>query len=1017
MKTGTRISVGLIVTLLCRANADLPRLDAKEPTHGGTSCYEAEFTSGDQTPTGWQLSGGQGRWVDRKSVEVTGTGNDSNYWRSDGCQFGPGRLYRFEMQARRTGGSGCVICGPSFANRDHSGISNDWKWYSHVFRAPDRTDGAFLRLGQWMAQGTVQFGAVRVCPTLPVPTTADGLTLGDGEAIRDGVYRFLGTFGHEGSNYHRTLVSATAGFNSDRWCFGAGNQVTYRFAVAGHKFLSGRIGFHVNYYTRGVCVAELSRDQQNWHEIATQQGLGNPDLVLPKKLLPAGVLYLRLRAGDKGSSFQVNRIDFESQLSGTPPNVAGSTSFADLQNVCSDLVFQSLALEESSISGGVRVRVLAKNTSCNPATVTLAARVTAPDQSVSDLPAKQQEVGDGKEAEFSVDLEAQQPGKHCVELTLASRTGCSTQTSLSIVTPEYYRADYGELLSVSRDDVPVWWCDATRKVPRQRPAPTTTGAGAHIWAAKNDFEAVQIVVRPSKPLKGFAATARVAAGGKGISEDDIQVLRVHYHFVDQPTDRTGVRDYWPDALPPLSSPIDLSAGNNQPLWVLVRVPKDADTGDYDIELALRADGWSATVPIRLHVWDFALPERNHVETAFGLSVGNIFRYHQIKRDEDKRRVLDLYFQSFADHRISPYNPAPFDPIRVQFLPKETPPRAQVDFSAFDPAMTRAVDRFHFTGFRLPIVGMGGGTFHSRSEPQIHGFGEGTPEYQTMFSSYAKQLESHLQAKGWLDLAYVYWFDEPAPKDYEFVTNGMNRLKKYAPGLRRMLTEEPNDQLAAPIDIWCPVTSNYDHSKTEAPRKSGAEFWWYVCTGPKAPYCTLFIDHPATELRVWLWQTWQRDVSGILVWQSNYWTSDAAFPDVPQNPYNDPMGYVSGYSTPRGVKRFWGNGDGRFIYPPLSAATSGVSGSSPVLDPPVSSIRWEMLREGIEDYEFLYILRQLLDDRRVSMPADQIQQYETLLDVPKSITEDMTTFATDSSPIYARRAAIAHAIEQLTRLRQ
>ena len=37
----------------------------------------------------------------------------------------------------------------------------------------------------------------------------------------------------------------------------------------------------------------------------------------------------------------------------------------------------------------------------------------------------------------------------------------------------------------------------------------------------------------------------------------------------------------------------------------------------------------------------------------------------------------------------------------------------------------------------------------------------------MFSSYVKQLQDHLRDKGWLDMAFVYWFDEPDPKDYRF----------------------------------------------------------------------------------------------------------------------------------------------------------------------------------------------------------------------------------------------------------
>ncbi|NQT37617.1 MAG: DUF4091 domain-containing protein, partial [Planctomycetes bacterium] len=124
------------------------------------------------------------------------------------------------------------------------------------------------------------------------------------------------------------------------------------------------------------------------------------------------------------------------------------------------------------------------------------------------------------------------------------------------------------------------------------------------------------------------------------------------------------------------------------------------------------------------------------------------------------------------------------------------------------------------------------------------------------------------------------------------------------------------------------------------------------------------------------------------------------------------GYVSGYSTPRGTKRYWGNGDGRFIYPPLAAATPGASGSGPVIEPPVSSIRWEMLREGVEDYEYLYLLRELLDRRRGDLSAERIRHYESLLEVPTAITQDMTTFTTDPEPIYTRRTAIAEAIESL-----
>jgi len=164
--------------------------------------------------------------------------------------------------------------------------------------------------------------------------------------------------------------------------------------------------------------------------------------------------------------------------------------------------------------------------------------------------------------------------------------------------------------------------------------------------------------------------------------------------------------------------------------------------------------------------------------------------------------------------------------------------------------------------------------------------------------------------------------------------------------------------------------------------------------------------------VWLWQTWQRDIAGILVWSSNYWTSPAAYPDPrsPQNPYADPMGWMSGYDTPSGTRIAWGNGDGRFLYPPESAADGRPA--APVLDGPVDSIRLEMLRDGIEDYEYLAMLSRLLKQREATLaPADR-ETYRELLKVPAEITEDMTRFTRDPAPIESRREQIARAIERL-----
>ncbi len=574
-----------------------------------------------------------------------------------------------------------------------------------------------------------------------------------------------------------------------------------------------------------------------------------------------------------------------------------------------------------------------------------------------------------------------------------------------------YAADYGESLPAG-DKVKLWWCDATRKVSRDRPVPRPSGTTVTLEAARNDFEAAQLVVRPERPLVGLTVSIGDldGPGSAKIPKSEIELLRVDYLAVRVPTDAMGVADDWPDPLPPLTQPLDVPAGTNQPIWILVHVPQTAIAGDYRGAVTLSAERFSASVPLRLHVWDFTLPEEPRTHSAFGLSLGTVYRYHGIRDEADRRVVCDKYMQSFSDHRISPYNPTPYDPIQIKFISDTDPPRAEVNFDCFDAAMQRAVNRRHITSFMLRIPGMGGGTFHSRHEGKIAGHGPDSPEYKAMFSSAVRQIEGHLREKGWLDKAYVYWFDEPTPRDYDFVRAGMARLRKYAPGLRRMLTEEPVEPLFGAVDLWCPIAHHYDHEAAEKRRQKGEQFWWYVCTGPKAPYCTLFIDHPATDLRVWLWQTWQRKIEGILVWQSTYWTSGAAFPDSLQNPYEDPMGYKSGYSTPKGTKAYWGNGDGRFLYPPEAAAAGS---ERPVLEGPVSSIRWEMLREGIEDVDCLHLLAAAIEANTAGADAEVLTAAKALLEVPAEITASMTEYTFDPAPIYERRRAVAEMIERLT----
>ncbi len=342
------------------------------------------------------------------------------------------------------------------------------------------------------------------------------------------------------------------------------------------------------------------------------------------------------------------------------------------------------------------------------------------------------------------------------------------------------------------------------------------------------------------------------------------------------------------------------------------------------------------------------------------------------------------------------------------------PELAIDWKAWDEEMEAVFSRYHFTSFCIPIVGLGGGTYYSHNEPFFMGFPESSPHYDRLHGDYLRRLNAHLKEKGWADMSYSYWFDEPDPKDYPFVLNGFLKLKKNAPDIGRMLTEQFETGLEGGPNIWCPLTTCVDKETVAERTKRGETFWWYICCTPKAPFVTEFIDHPGTESRVWLWQTWDYGVKGILIWTSNYWTSYTAYPDEnnPQNPYEDPMSWTCGYGTPAGTKSPWGNGDGRYIYPPEVCADGNPK--EPCLDGPVDSIRWELLRDGIEDYEYFVMLRRLIAENGNWVTDAQRIEYEELMKVPEGISSSLTKFTFSPEPMERHRERLARAIETLTK---
>ena len=918
---------------------------------------------------------------------------------------------------------------------------------------------------------------------------ASFLPLGSGERI-DGTHYTFSTsdsssgwtvfFAGEGGNFARTLDYSDAEFNTNHLCLEKGNSVIYRFdlrpikngsapdEVEPIRFVSAEVSIDIKYLREGNCLVEMSADGRNWFSV----GLADEEKVITgsaKELFasPIETLYLRCRAdGTDSALVHIYDITLHAELDTDGFLGEGKTIYAE-RAACADADERFEVTPLYFERGNIYCRVTnqtgdtltwpafsytAKADSEEPLTCrATVARVDSnhnPDNSKdSNTGNNSTDLAAGESALFAVDLSKHPAGKSSTEITCCfDREYCFRQKSTPYFVQDYTRPLNPEGSSPALD---LSWCEADRKVPRspwsvthKDPEPIA------IAAPRNDFESFQVVVRPQGDLANLWAESSDLTGPDGtvISKENIQVRWGYYHLVNQPTDETCARGWYVDALVPISvgrsgeigAPLPVTAGENQPIFVTVYVPLGIGKGDYTGTLTIHtralenaADDIEAQVPYKLTVWDFDQPEKNRFETGYGFWMKYLFAYQSASSREDKKALWEKYLKAASDHRISFFNPTPLDEITVNFDTENL--TANIDFTAFDAEMTRVMERYNITNFVVPVQGLRGGAGEETFTRKIAGFSGETPEYRQLMADYLGKLQEHLREKGWLDKGYVYWYDEPEEKDYPFVTEGFGLLKKYAPDLARMLTEEPNDRLCdqldaagGNIDIWCPVSNCFSMPEASRRMAKGERFWWYVCTGPKAPYCTEFTDHPAHELRLWHWQAFERGITGSLIWITNYWTCETAFPDGYQNPYTDPVCYAQFDGLAPGVKLSWGNGDGRLFYPPLCAAAPNSNdghsndghsnnehsnNGQQSIEDPVDSIRIEELREGIEDYEILLTLRERYEAKKSTLTQEERSAIEKIFDF-SDITTSLTSFTDDPALILRHRARAAEAIERL-----
>ncbi len=1116
------------------------------------------FEQGSLLPTGWNLNGKgsymhDGGAAGRKYISIEAPADAE--WISKAITLKPNTLYELRFAARcrpvKGPGVGSIIAETLYGCRGYVVQSDSkWRYYSTPFLTVDAKQdvSTAVRLSHWAANCHIDFDDIEVLPVIRKHAIEHGIELGRGEYIDGNRYEFKPDYGTD-APIDRAIDGHNTQFHENRWFMVEDTAVTYKHVLDGIKFNQVTVEASVDMHqpSSWKLRVEASTDGRTYKTIgSTDSTHKSVSLPVPADMLPAKQLYVRLSIDHSDSSipgwFALSHYAMKATLDKQLPKMTGQTMCWAIDNQLDNLDI-SFDLNKTTDH---QIAFVVNNVGTNTVALSPVITRTASDSTKASKQLAQGNLKPNTEATIIAPYPQLKTGTNRIAVNLGGYLPTlSTSVNASIIDIDLK----GATLPSPSKDVALWWADSGWKISQKHTAPSAKSAALSLSLASNESEALQLVVNPSKPLKSLNAKVSALSGPNGavIPASAIQLRQVRYVPVEIASDTLGSIGEWPDPLPLLKAGLNLDAGINHPIWICVTTAKQTPAGEYKGVVNLEADGFSARIPINVTVYGFTLPDESTVRSMFGYSPWTVWKYHNTKNDDQRRKIEDKYLALYASHRISPYVPLNTEqfgyrfvaghnwdgarfaqpgadgsgqclsvqqPMSVQYtnrikvsaaskfsmkyrvigspkaelnltlwskdgkttelkvpladsqgwstysinigtlpsgteylqptfqlakgavgelqvdnievsdnaaqqfadsfdnaIPTEKSAKVEWSTEGWEAAMRQVVKKYHFNSFKVDVPGLGTGTFYEQIGGSLMGYPVGTPEHEALFKAWCEGASERLQRVGILDKCYVYPFDEPAEKDYQFVISQLDTLRKYFPKLHRMVPMNIglSNEFVGYIDQWCPILNSHDAAFAAARHADGDRYNWYICCGPTAPYVAEFIDRPGTDLRVWLWQSWQNNVDGILVWESVYWNSSVAYPDSWQNPWLDSMSWVSGYGTQLGSRIPWKAGDGRFIYPPETATAAQ---AETIMDDPVPSIRLEMLRDGVEDYEYLVTLKKLIAEKGSKLTATAKAQYEALLKVPDSISKSLTEYTNTPEPIRKQRAAVAQAIERL-----
>ena len=496
----------------------------------------------------------------------------------------------------------------------------------------------------------------------------------------------------------------------------------------------------------------------------------------------------------------------------------------------------------------------------------------------------------------------------------------------------------------------------------------------------------------------------VSDAGKRIASEQVEVLPVGYVNTKEPPYSVDYVGWWPDPLLNFLRSFDLDPDVWQPVWLDVRTAPDQPAGRYKGTVTVTADGAPAlSAPIEVTVWGFAAPEEYH----FPLAV--VFWEAMLRSIYSKDSAEWDKYMSYCRGAASAESLGTGEARRLAEIRRKCHDMILAHHLVPDriyrgyPPRIDDVKRWKAEGAR------GFNILHVSSVRSLKAGDPYPAARKKRILDVLADFVPKLQREGLLDMAYIYGFDEVRPNQFAAIKDIFGEIKKRYPSIPLMTTAyDPSygrdTGLDPYVDIWVPLTPRFAETSeaVAAARKRGRQVWWYICCGPRHPHANWFVEYTAAEHRLVMgFMPHKFGSQGFLHYSMNFWatnrevkTKDGKTVVRKNARYTEPIN--CGPLTNSDGKSWTNyNGDGLIFYP-------GPEG-------PVSTIRMKCIRDGLEDYEYLWLLGQAVKEatagrRRAS--ADWLKRAQAALAVSPSLVRTLTEYSTDGARVLAARRAIA-----------